>query len=292
MSGPPAAAAGPAPRRMRLGTAYTRVGGWARPKTARRLARRGTSSMKLTAQACLILTLLLCATPGMSVATVYQDEEWKRNNDRGNRYEGLINIKTGNPELEVLSFTGMREAFGKADVSLKVKFFHHAQDRLSIIAQEIKTQRQYYMKAKQESWQTGAWNEFGPWPTRDVINREEIGSDNLGVLISDGGNRLVPALVYYSAAPATVGVYRMHLRANAHLKYATLSLYGNQGKGRPNPRKWVLAKQLANMPFYIDLVVRGYGEGPMRLVIEPHPMKEGDKLSTQEYLFYHKPEVR
>lgn len=254
--------------------------------------------MRLTAELFLTLAVLLCATPATQVSPDPQSDEWWQRNDRCNRYEGVTDLTTGNPDLEVLSFTGSQEGFGKESVNLKVRFFNHAEGKLSIIAQEIETRSQYFMKVKQESWPTGRWNEFGPWPTGDIINKENVESNRLGVLISAGGNRLLPAFVYHSTLPATVSGYRMHLRSNKNFDVMRVSLYGNQDKGRPTPKPKALPGQVANMPFSINLDVRGYGEGPMRIVIERCLRKETDKkrctdkLPDHEYLFYHRPAVR
>lgn len=248
--------------------------------------------MKLTAQTLLTLSLLLCATSVTPVLTKNQDDDWKRRNDKGNRYEGLISIQTGNPDLEVLSFTCMLEEYGKEDVVLRVKFFSNAKGDLSVTAQEIETDRQYYMVAKRKNWQAGEWNVFGPWPTKDVIKKEDILSDNLGVLISGGGNQLQPAFVYHSQPPATANAYRMHLRSNKTFASAQVSLYGTPGRGQPNPKTWGLAKQVAGMTFRIDLDVSGYGKGPMRLVIKRRPEAGGAPPPEREYRFYHNPKVR
>ncbi len=58
----------------------------------------------------------------LSRGFVGPDERWKRQNDRGNRYEGAIEVPAGNIDLELVSLTGFRETFDR-DADLKVRFF-------------------------------------------------------------------------------------------------------------------------------------------------------------------------
>lgn len=214
-----------------------------------------------------------------------QDDAWKRRNDKGNRYEGLVSIPTGNPDLEVLSFTGFFEPFNR-NVNLRVRFFLPGRSNLSIIAHEIEDQKQYLMVAKPQGWTPGGWNEFSPWPS-DVVVREGISSDNVGVLITiDQTNQLAPAFVYYSRAPHNVNSYTMYLRSNKNLSRVLLTLHGSDSSSRP--RTWPLGAQAADVPFRVNLDTRGFPEGKLTLVIDRDLRGNPQKPPTREYSFYHK----
>ena len=219
-----------------------------------------------------------------TITSPAQDESWKRRNDKGNRFEGLVSISTGNPDLEVLSFTGFFERFNR-NVNLRVRFFLPSLSSLSITAQEIEDQKQYLMVAKPQAWSPGVWNEFSPWPT-DVVLREGISSDNVGVLITLAqSSQLAPAFVYYSRTPNVVDSYTMYLRSNRNLRRVKLSLYGTD---HSTVRSWALGQQSANVPFPVNLDTRGFPEGTIRLVIERELSGVPQKPPIREYSFYHK----
>ena len=110
------------------------------------------------------------------------DDKWKKQNDRGNRYEGRIGVPVGNPPLELLSFVGSSPSLpvgAPPDVVLKIRFFLPDSSFAFISVRELEEEKQYWMEAKQTSWQRQTWNEFTPWPIKDVLLREEIPLSNL-----------------------------------------------------------------------------------------------------------------
>lgn len=242
----------------------------------------------------------------LSTEILAQTEKWKRQNDRGNRYEGRIEIPVGKHDLELLSFVGLREPF-TGDVKLRVKFFLPASSSVFIQARELLEQKQYWMGSKPANWRAGVWNEFGPWPTGVVLNREKIPSWNLGVVISlrkgttganelppafITGGQLAPAFVYHSTSPASVDKYILHLRPNSTLKKVTYSLYKILDNQEAEVRASSLyGDKIAGEPFKIELKVRGLSEGQMRLVIEG-TFKNRIGGPIREYEFYHKPQIR
>ena len=180
------------------------------------------------------LTMLFSVATPMMVGVLFmvtfaQTDTWRKQHDRGNRYEGRIGIPVGKADLELLSFVGFREPFA-GDVILKVRFFLPTDSPVFIQSRELQEQRQYWMESKPAKWRAGGWNELNPWPTMEVLSREGISAWNLGVVIrlngptTDGGE-LVPAFVYHSSLPASVTKYVLHLRPSSTLKKATVRLY-------------------------------------------------------------------
>ena len=129
--------------------------------------------MKRAATLLLTLLSLLSVAPGAPTPVRNQGDSCRPEHVRVNRCEGVISVQTGNPNLEVLSFTaGDKEAFGGRDVVLKVRFFQREPGRLSITARELNPKRLYFMRANRTEWSpAGVWHVFEPWPTGDVINR-------------------------------------------------------------------------------------------------------------------------
>lgn len=233
--------------------------------------------------------LLLTAASAFGARGPAQDDNWRRHNDRGNRYEGLIPVRTGKPDLDVLSFAGYSEPF-EGDVVLKVKFFYPGQGRLSLIAREIDDQNQYWMEAKPWKLSPGDWNEFRPWPTRDVIRSEGIESGNLGVLIRLDGERFLPAFTYHTVAPDGGGRYVVHMVASQTLSRLTLTLAAAEGgSAKGQTKTWLMGRQSLDTPFPVRLDARGFTEGFLRLSVEMKPADGRQKSPPLALVFYHKP---
>lgn len=255
--------------------------------------------MKRAATLLLTLLSLLSVAPSAPTSPRKQGDGCRPEHVRVNRCEGVTSVQTGNPTLEVLSFTaGDKEAFGGRDVVLKVRFFQSAPERLSITARELNPKRLYFMRANQTEWPpSGVWHEFMPWPTADVINRYRVSEKDLGVLVRGSGNHLLPALVYHSALPASATTYKMHLRAGKNFDNVELSLYGNTARNRPSRKTWSLPPPKVNLAFEVRIDTDGFREGPMRLEVKLLKRKADRTVDeanshTETYTFYHKPQTR
>jgi hypothetical protein len=232
----------------------------------------------------------------LAVAILAQTDQWRKQNDRGNRYEGRIDIPVGKPDLELLSFAGWREPF-TSDVILKVRFFLPTSAPVLIQGRELQDQTQYWMESKPADWRAGTWAEFGPWPTREVLRREGIPSENLGVVIkfhkaTTAGEVLIPAFVYHSMLPALATKYTLHLRPNATLKKVTYVLYRIVNAQEVEVKtSSLVGDKVAGAPFLIELDVQSLSAGYMRLVLQAaYKNRLGELL--QEYEFYHEPQIR
>lgn len=242
--------------------------------------------------------LLLLATliPLLSAEVLGRADEWKRRNDRGNRYEGRIEIPVGRPDLELLSFVGFREPFND-EVILRVRFFLPRPSEVFIQGRELQEQKQYWMESKPATWKAGAWNEFGPWPTREVISRDGTPWWNLGVLIrlrtqTTNGGEVVPAFVYHGDLPGSVTKYTVHLRPNATLRKVTYTLYRIAQRERIQVKSSTISGSLiAGNPFSLTFHVQDLPEGSMSLHIQG-AFKNRVGGPVREYRFYHKPLIR
>lgn len=220
-------------------------------------------------------------------------EIWRQHNDRGNRYEGRIEIDVDAPDLELLSFVGFYEPF-EEDSILRVKFFLPRPTGVSIQARELLDQEYYWMESKPEGWRPGRWNEFGPWPTRDILDREGVESWNLGVAIwleEGSGSELTPAFVYHSRPPTSVAGYTIYLRSNRTLKGLDYTLYRIvDGREVEETASSLSGNLIAGEPFAVKLDAEGWAAGLRRLVVEgSYKNLEGGPF--REFRFYHQPDL-
>jgi len=236
-----------------------------------------------------LLTLVLLALAG-AVAAEEPGKRWKSRNDRGNRYEGRIEIPVANPTIDVLSLVGSRESYEKGD-ELTVRFFVPGEHDVVLQAREIEERVQYFMEAKGQDWAAKQWNEFGPWPT-SILTREGIPAGNLGVLIRQGEDEeavLLPAFVYRSAAPETVARYTLLVRPGTALSELTYRVFSDDEELIGDR----LADLEAGVAFSIKLETAELPEGRLRLELagklKGRPCGRDDQKPCPggTYVFYH-----
>src|SRR5262249_36309923 len=56
--------------------------------------------------------------------------------------------------------------------------------KVLVAAREIIDTKHYLMQSRQAKWNVGTWNDFSPWPTKDVIDRLDLDPTNIAVLAS------------------------------------------------------------------------------------------------------------
>jgi hypothetical protein len=104
--------------------------------------------------------------------------------DFGNRLEGTTTQLNALSDFTFVALHRHFERFSK-DSTLSVSFFLPSvatdNTRVFLEALELQDSLHYFMSSKQGNWQSGAWNTFHPWPTKDVIDPYGIASDNVGV---------------------------------------------------------------------------------------------------------------
>lgn len=223
---------------------------------------------------CLLLISVL-AVGAYVVSAQVDDTRWKKLNDRGNRYEGVVEIPVANPDLELVSFIAGQVTPFSEDGTLKVRFFVPDSRTVRIHGRELRDRKHYWMEAKPRTWTAGTWEEFAPWPVKDVLGPEGITADNLGLMIRLGEeqeNYLIPALLYHDhvAPPMTVSNYTLYLRSDQTLKEVTYTLFRDDTKAtKLGPRKLIPGSFDADLLFAVPLPGgTNLPEGPIRLEIE------------------------
>jgi len=229
---------------------------------------------------------------------------WRTKNDRGNRYEGRIDVPVSGSSLELLSFVGRVERYSGA-VDLNVRFYLPTDEELTcgvtppetsgvkVEARELREDKLYYMESKGDlGWDLGAWNRFGPWETGTVLDREGIQPSNLGVLVKlekKPWTAVAPAFVYQTQPPMQVESYRVHLRPNATLSQASYKLLGCQdGEPVELAAATLRGDKIAGEPFAIRLDVSEVDAGPLTVRITGQ-VKNRDKRPSLDVRLYHEP---
>jgi hypothetical protein len=104
-----------------------------------------------------------------------------------NRFEGTAVELHGDQDLTILGIHRVFEQFPQSS-NLRVRFYmpkaiSHGQECSDFFleAREIVDAKHYLMRSRPWKWHEAAWNDFLPWPTRDVIDPLGLISDNIGV---------------------------------------------------------------------------------------------------------------
>lgn len=256
-----------------------------------------------------LTVLLVLAIAGLSVPVQSQGgwlERWRSDNDRGNRYEGRIDVPVSGSAIELLSFVGRIERYDDP-VELNVRFYLPTDEQLTcgttppdsagvrVEARELREEKLYFMESKgEQDWESGAWNGFGPWETRTVLDAESIPPSNLGVLVKldkKPWTTVAPAFVFHTQSPSRVDSYRLHLRPNATLSQVSYKLLGCEAGVEVELSSSTLrGDKIAGEPFAIRLDVSELPAGPLTVRVNGR-VKNRDKRPSIDVRLYHEPEI-
>ena len=215
---------------------------------------------------------------------------WEKENDRGNRFEGIKGIEVSAPPIQLIAFFSYKEEYGCDDI-LKVKFYLRNPSNVQLIAQELRTVEFYWMKAKPQKWKSG-WNEFSPWPVKDVLADLNIPLDNLGVLLRMGNNygsgQVSPVILYCQSSPRPSNIvrYKAYFRPGISLTGGFYEIYREHGSGEII-RKEQIGSQIPPTPFFIKFELNNDWQGWVRLRIVIYPEDGATPSPSREYDFYH-----
>jgi len=214
--------------------------------------------------------------------------------DHGNRNEGRRAIGIGAPDLELLSFVGYKEEIEpESSVVLKIKFYLQRDSFFYITAKELKVRHFYLMKPNMNQWQKG-WQEFAPWPTKDVLRPIRLSIDHLGIvgrLHHDriGSGEIAPLIIYHSRLPSKLQSYILYLTSKEDLRKLDYKLF-KEDENEP-----VIQHQIRNLfggvPFSINLDLSSFTVGYYKLQLDGR-YKNKFGGPHRSYTFYHNPRVR
>ena len=160
--------------------------------------------------------------------------------DFGNRMEGTAVRKDARgPDFTLISIEGHVDSF-VPNSNLHVAFYLPSSDpgqndsSIFVEASELVDSEHYLMQSSPKlKWQNGDLKDFGPWPTRDVIDRLQIVSSNLAIR---AGRRIGTSKFLYSPAFVCAGKcsfaarsYTIHFKSGVDLNKLEVSVYDDTG---------------------------------------------------------------
>jgi hypothetical protein len=242
----------------------------------------------------------LCISVILFATIAAQDLTYRR---RVNRDEGLRDLnREGGIGLRLVSFTGWREPVRLADAPvLKVGFFLTRPRKVFLTAVELRRHgsSHYQMQPVLKDWSAG-WQEFAPWPTKDVLVPARIDPADVGVVarlddnVEEGSGWVAPVLVYTSERPVRPPRYVLDFlprNSLAKVDYmvaniTTGAILVQRAKCDDRPGRAETCAQ-ANVPFEIAFDMPPFSpRGSYRLVIDTRELNSIDGPS-QEYFFHH-----
>jgi hypothetical protein len=194
----------------------------------------GNPSFRLTAPArdgwIPAAALLLAAVASAQVEGMY---------DFGNRFEGTAPHKNALEDFTLLAIHRGPVSYDR-NVNLEVSFFApqlgQQASAISVEALELQDSGLHYaMRSKPlNQWKPYQRNIFGPWPTRDVIDRLSLKPTNLGVLVSynppNSPPIYLPAAVSANATAASGSRYAVYYATGRDLQSLTVTVSTDTGK--------------------------------------------------------------
>lgn len=152
-------------------------------------------------------------------------DEWFKQNDRGNRFEGSYSQKVSNPSVNLVSLTASTAKYtlGQGQ-QLQVRFYNPGVTEYDLHAEELNVTQFYWMQEKNKSSAKG-WQQFAGWQVDMMLKRLSIDARNLGVLVrlgERGGRKFSPA--YVSLAGETAAAPRNFI---AQLRLGRAAADGN-----------------------------------------------------------------
>ena len=147
------------------------------------------------------------------------------------------------------------------------------------------------MKSKRKSlaWKPNSWNEFLPWPTKDVLDREEVAPTNIGVLVERVPEheirRFAPALLCEDDCVPHVENYQLMLRPGkriVEIQYVISKASGEKVLTRILP----IAETLDPTPIPVTLTATDLPLGELIIVLAPRERNRIQFGPPIEFSFY------
>jgi hypothetical protein len=218
--------------------------------------------------------------------------------NRGDYFEGIRPKPVSGYAIEVLSaLVDYKEPATRLPDQLRVRFYLDKEADVHLVVREQDYKLFYWLdKVKPpHSWRGGSYNEFA-WPTKNVLQRldQNIDMYKLGVLIRVGHptparvERLAPAVLYHSTAPASIPGYLFTMKTNGDARLSC-SVY-LKGKSEPLSTE-TFTRTLGGLPFTVRWDARGAGDGDYTLVCRGFFLDTNQGLE-QTISFHHLPRAQ
>jgi hypothetical protein len=155
--------------------------------------------------------------------------------DFGNRMEGTAVRKDARgPDFTLISIEGRLDSFAP-DSNLHVTFYLPSSDAgkddnsIFVEASELVDSEHYLMQSSPKfKWQNGDLKDFGPWPTKDVIDPLHINASNLAIRagrhIGASNSLYSPAFVCPRKCDLAARTYTIHFKSGVDLNKLEVSV--------------------------------------------------------------------
>lgn len=223
-----------------------------------------------------------------------------------NRNEGTHVHPNASRDLTVIAIQRNFQLFPR-HASLKVRFFLPALPansgrKVSVLALERQDSFHYFMQSLPSiQWNDGAWNVFGPWPTKDVIDPLGLRAENIAVLAlykTDNGRTVyLPADVYQDEGQLQGHAYTFVYATDKDLQSVVVSVSNASGKAVNLPVPHLACNKNFNADCVLsaagsthtfDLNMSSLPQGEYHLKLLGHVPEDPTPVS-QEIVFYHHP---
>jgi hypothetical protein len=216
-------------------------------------------------------------------------DAWHHAHDLGNRYEGLIDVQTGNPPLEILSFTAAVKLFEGAE-EWRVRFFTDTPQSVVVYACDVNDEAQYRMESKPVPSGSQQWSEFKMWDTGAVLVKQKVKPTSVGVKVLGSGGAYLPAIVYPAKAefPQIIKTYLLQMRASRTVDRVECVVHGTDLSGKQVAQTCTSnGEHEGNFSFPLQINVEKFSAGPMSIALRL--MNRSTPVSSAELKFYHHP---
>jgi hypothetical protein len=230
----------------------------------------------------LLVVVTVCCLELTAQSLVYSD--------RGNRLEGYVRREIAAPAFEALGFIrGPQLKTFRSPAVLNLHFFLSRSSRVRIHALELIPLKQYQMEVKRADWREG-WNNFGPWPSSDVLDPLGVSLANIAVLAQGDETQseaeLVP--VSFVSPEAIPSDYEFQFRVKYDLETASFRV--ERIDSGEVLRSGVLRRVPGEAPASLHFDLANVSAGKYRLAIDC--LYQGRGGGPQRvFTFYHAPQA-
>lgn len=240
-----------------------------------------------------VIALFGALAGGVAHAQDEPGKRWEERHDLGNRYEGPLEVPVSKSGLELLSFVGYQEEIERG-VELTVWFYLPMEAPATVHARHLKETTRYFMKSKPVYWHAGEWNRFGPWPTGDVLDPEEIDGWDVGVyvdLAAEDEVALAPALIFHSEPPSGIDAYTLQLGPDEPLTRLDIIVVRAEDETETPVLQDRLSRAMrVGEPILLDLPAAELPEGWLRVEVVGK-IKNRTEKARFDMRFFHRAEV-
>ncbi len=243
----------------------------------------------------LLLALLIGLLLGFSPLSVAQDASWRAKNDRGNRYEGIMDVPNGKRDYEILALFGDRTMdTNSPDNQLHLMFYVPPHTEVaSISGKELHADTQYLVLFKEDRLQPlgQQWFAVSEWPLELGIKRYHVELKNLGILVRLKNDampgQITPAFLYSSSKPEKIRNYSLYFVVHKPLRDFTCIVSENAFQEKCKIEGSKPPKVEVSEPVNVTFAANQLKEGEVTIQLEGSVRNSANDKFLAAVHFYH-----